>query len=96
MCDKDGRTSDWPGRTFSLSEPCGAKTNNSNSVEFPAVGWRDYDSYGTLRGAGTYGGYWSSVANGSNNAYGMYFLSSSLGVSNGFNKQDSRSVRCVR
>ncbi|MDE6182877.1 MAG: fibrobacter succinogenes major paralogous domain-containing protein [Rikenellaceae bacterium] len=64
-------------------------------MEFPAVGWRNNDSSGTLYYAGVYGLYWSSVAYDSNYAYRLYFSSSDLGViapvrRNGF------SVRCVR
>ena len=70
-------------------------TSGSNSVEFPAVGWRNFDSSGTLYDAGGEGEYWSSVAYGSNRAYGLYFYSSSLLVGNG-NKQFGFSVRCVR
>ncbi|MDE7355687.1 MAG: fibrobacter succinogenes major paralogous domain-containing protein [Rikenellaceae bacterium] len=70
-------------------------TSGSNSVEFPAVGYRDYDSYGTLYYAGTNGGYWSSVASGSNLAYELNFGSSYLNVG-GTYKQLGQSVRCVR
>ena len=45
-----------------------------NSLFFPAAGYR-YFSDGTLYYAGTYGDYWSSTGNGSNNAYNLYFLS---------------------
>ncbi|MDE7355581.1 MAG: fibrobacter succinogenes major paralogous domain-containing protein [Rikenellaceae bacterium] len=69
-------------------------TSGSNSVEFPAVGLRDY-SDGSLYDAGTYGRYWSSVAYGSGSAYYLYFLSSNLYV-NYDGKQYGRSVRCVR
>ena len=48
-------------------------TSGSNSVEFPAVGWRR--SSGTLNSAGALGGYWSSVASSSYNAYSLYFTS---------------------
>ncbi|MDE7356156.1 MAG: hypothetical protein K2N21_05245 [Rikenellaceae bacterium] len=46
--------------------------------------------------AGTSGTYWSSIANGSNGAYGLWFSSSDLGVGSGSNKRYGRSVRCVR
>ncbi|MDE7356124.1 MAG: hypothetical protein K2N21_05075 [Rikenellaceae bacterium] len=72
-------------------------TSGSNSVEFPAVGYRSADSSGTLGHAGTYGYYWSSVTYTSNtiNAYYLFFSSSNLYV-DWYNKQPGRSVRCVR
>ena len=72
------------------------ETNSSNSVEFPAVGYRNDDSSGTLNDVGQWGEYWSSVVDGSNNTYIMIFLSSNLGVNGGYNKQYGLSVRCVR
>ncbi|MDE7355852.1 MAG: hypothetical protein K2N21_03665 [Rikenellaceae bacterium] len=70
-------------------------TSGSNSVEFPAVGYRGYDSSGTLYHAGTWGYYWSSVAYDSNRAYYLWFHSSNLYVGNN-SKQYGPSVRCVR
>ncbi|MDE7355296.1 MAG: fibrobacter succinogenes major paralogous domain-containing protein [Rikenellaceae bacterium] len=66
-------------------------------MEFPAVGWRYGDSSGTLYYAGTDDYYWSSVTStsNSNNAYGLYFSSSNLRVSN-YDKRNGFSVRCVR
>ncbi|MDE7355766.1 MAG: fibrobacter succinogenes major paralogous domain-containing protein [Rikenellaceae bacterium] len=69
-------------------------TSGSNSVEFPAVGWRDTDGSLTS-GVGALGNYWSSVAYDSGYAYYLYFGSSSLYVGNG-NKRGGFSVRCVR
>ena len=66
------------------------------SVEFPAVGYRGSDSSGTLGNAGASGHYWSSVANGSSNAYYLWFDSSDLYVSSGLIKRNGFSVRCVR
>ncbi len=65
-------------------------------LEFPAVGNRN-SSDGTLNEAGTNGRYWSSVQSTSNtnNAYNLNFNSSSVSV-NSNNKQNGRSVRCVR
>ncbi len=80
------------GKKACRAKTCGG-TNSSNSVEFPAVGSRS--TYGSLQGAGTYGGYWSSVADGSDNAYRLYFYSSNLYV-NYTDKQYGFSVRCVR
>ncbi|MDE7356378.1 MAG: hypothetical protein K2N21_06400 [Rikenellaceae bacterium] len=72
------------------------KTDSSKKLEFPAVGWRYDDSSGTLYNAGTLGHYWSSVADGSGNAYNLWFNSSDLSVSNGRSKRNGFSVRCVR
>ncbi|MDE7355333.1 MAG: hypothetical protein K2N21_00975 [Rikenellaceae bacterium] len=65
-------------------------------MEFPAVGCRNY-SVGSLYDAGAFGHYWSSVASTSNSnyAYYLYFNSSDLYLYN-TNKQNGRSVRCVR
>ncbi|MDE7355684.1 MAG: fibrobacter succinogenes major paralogous domain-containing protein [Rikenellaceae bacterium] len=70
-------------------------TSGSNSVEFPAVGIRNY-SDGSLYGAGASGRYWSSVADGAGYAYHLYFRSSDLTVGSGYSKRDGFSVRCVR
>ncbi|MDE7355736.1 MAG: fibrobacter succinogenes major paralogous domain-containing protein [Rikenellaceae bacterium] len=64
-------------------------------MEFPAVGYRDADSSGTLYYAGVYGHYWSSVAYSSNGAYHLGFNSGLLRVGSN-NKQGGFSVRCVR
>ena len=71
-------------------------TSGSNSVEFPAVGWRDNNSYGTLYSAGQAGEYWSSVAGGLNNAYHLQFNGTGIGVYADFNRRLGNSVRCVR
>ncbi|MDE7356406.1 MAG: hypothetical protein K2N21_06540 [Rikenellaceae bacterium] len=70
-------------------------TSGSNSVEFPAVGIRNY-SDGSLYGAGASGRYWSSVADGAGYAYHLYFRSSDLTVGSGYSKRDGFIVRCVR
>ena len=70
------------------------RCNSSDSVEFPAVGYRN--SSGSLGNPGGEGEYWSSVAYDSNNAYHLYFGSSGLGVSYYGNKRLGYSVRCVR
>ncbi|MDE7355901.1 MAG: hypothetical protein K2N21_03910 [Rikenellaceae bacterium] len=64
-------------------------------MEFPAVGWRNYDSSGTLQYAGQYGYYWSSVTYDSIRAYNLTFSSGDVYVDWG-GKQFGRSVRCVR
>ncbi|MDE7356288.1 MAG: fibrobacter succinogenes major paralogous domain-containing protein, partial [Rikenellaceae bacterium] len=70
-------------------------TSGSNSVEFPAVGYRDY-SDGSLGNAGTWGYYWSSVVYSSSRAYNLYFSSSSVDPQDGWSKRYGLSVRCVR
>ncbi|MDE7355556.1 MAG: fibrobacter succinogenes major paralogous domain-containing protein [Rikenellaceae bacterium] len=71
-------------------------TSGSNSVEFPAVGYRSY-SDGTLSYAGALGRYWSSVTStsNSNDAYCLVFGSGNLNVTYN-NKRLGFSVRCVR
>ncbi|MDE6182991.1 MAG: hypothetical protein K2F53_01035, partial [Rikenellaceae bacterium] len=70
-----------------------AFSNGSNSVEFPAVGYRGTN--GGLYEASRHGGYWSSVAGTPNFAYFLYFKSSDLLVGNS-KKQDGWSVLCVK
>ncbi|MDE6482268.1 MAG: hypothetical protein K2L01_00675 [Rikenellaceae bacterium] len=62
--------------------------------KFPAVGNRN-NSDGSLNNAGTWGNYWSSTQYNSDNAYNMYFNSSSVNT-DWNNKTNGRSVRCVR
>ncbi|MDE7356745.1 MAG: fibrobacter succinogenes major paralogous domain-containing protein [Rikenellaceae bacterium] len=72
-------------------------TSASNSVEFPAVGGRDNNSFGSLLSSvGACGEYWSSVATGPGYAYSLYFTIGSLSVHGNSNKQYGHSVRCVR
>ncbi|MDE7355786.1 MAG: hypothetical protein K2N21_03325 [Rikenellaceae bacterium] len=71
------------------------KTDSSKKLVFPAVGFRNSAS-GSLGSAGAYGGYWSSVANGSNLAYYLYFNSGSVAPQGNYSKRDGFSVRCVR
>ncbi|MDE7355845.1 MAG: fibrobacter succinogenes major paralogous domain-containing protein, partial [Rikenellaceae bacterium] len=68
-------------------------TSGSNSVEFPAVGYRD--ASGSLYDSGGEGVYWSSVAGSSSGAYGLSFYSGSLTMYTN-DKQYGFSVRCVR
>ena len=63
-------------------------------LELHAVGYRN--TSGSLNGAGTWGYYWSSVANGSYGAGSLYFGSSTVGVYSNYNKRYGFSVRCVR
>ncbi|MDE7133847.1 MAG: fibrobacter succinogenes major paralogous domain-containing protein, partial [Rikenellaceae bacterium] len=70
-------------------------TSGSNSVEFPAVGYR-HNSDGTLYNAGAYGYYWASVAYDSSNAYTLTFNSSNVNPQYGWYTRSGLSVRCVR
>ena len=74
---------------------CWRQTNSYNSVEFPAVGFRDRMD-GSLSNAGQWGEYWSSDAGGSVSTSSMFFHSSNLGVTGNNGKQSGYSVRCVR
>lgn len=65
-------------------------------LEFPAAGYRDYNSTGTLYFDGTYGFYWSSVQYNTNTAYDMAFSSSSVVPSDTTDKRYGFSVRLVR
>ena len=78
------------------SEICGRKTNSSNSVEFPAVGWRNNDSDGTLCGTGESGLCWSSDEFGAYRAHCLSFAYDYLTMDAGSTKYDGHSVRCVR
>ena len=63
-------------------------------LEFPAVGSR-LDSSSALYAAGTGGYYWSTTQ-GSNNAYRLYFINSSVNATITSYKATGLSVRCVR
>jgi uncharacterized protein (TIGR02145 family) len=68
-------------------------TSGTNSLFFPAAGYRDGSS-SALYFAGTYGRYWSSAQYDSTNAYNLYFGSSNAGR-NYYYRADGQSVRCV-
>ncbi|MDE7356602.1 MAG: hypothetical protein K2N21_07560 [Rikenellaceae bacterium] len=70
------------------------KVTSAFSEEFPAVGWRRI-SGGSLYEAGENGGCWSSVTDGADLAYRLYFRSSDLGMGVP-SKRLGYSVRCVR
>jgi len=73
---------------------CKRLLTNSATLEFPAVGRRNY-SDGSLNNAGTNGYYWASDQNNASNAYRMNFNSSDVNTNNN-NKANGFSVRCVR
>ncbi|GHT25851.1 hypothetical protein FACS189430_12470 [Bacteroidia bacterium] len=72
LCDAAKVTNEW------LTSPVNGLrfTDKASGITLflPAAGYRGY-SDGTLYGAGTYGNYWSSTANGTTSAYGLYFFS---------------------
>ncbi len=59
----------------------------------PAAGVR-YSYNGALGNRGSYGDYWSSTENGTNNAWYLYFDSSDAGTNYG-NRSDGFSARCI-
>jgi hypothetical protein len=54
--------------------------NNGNSIFLPAVGSRGCDGGDGVIGVGTNGFYWSSTPGGSDNAWGLGFGSSAVGM----------------
>ncbi len=68
-----------------------------NSMEFPAVGYRNTDGTLSSYNAGREGDYWASVTyiSDSNLAYRLFFSDRSLSESD-FGKRGGHSVRCVR
>ncbi len=77
----------WTGSGYKVVGP------NGNSIYFPAAGYRNCN--GNVYGVGSYGSYWSSLPNGSDNAYLLYFYSDTVSMDD-----DSRcygfSVRLVQ
>ena len=69
-------------------------TSDSKSVEFPAVGLRNYND-GALTSAGTNGYYWSATQYDDAFAYFLSFASNSVNVAY-YRKTYGFSVRCVR
>ena len=68
--------------------------NSGNSIFLPAAGYRYY-SDGTLCYAGSYGGYWSSTANGTSAAYNLTFGSGAVDWSKYDLRYNGFSVRSV-
>ena len=65
----------------------------SGCVFLPAAGNRNGTS---VNNAGSNGNYWSSTANGTNNAYNVNFNSGNLNPANNNNRYNGNSVRLVR
>ena len=63
------------------------------AVFLPTTGYRDGTS---VHSVGSYGEYWSASYNDGNDAWGVYFDASNLGVDNYYYRYDGRSVRLVR
>ena len=78
-------------QTFSSSE--WSMLEASGAVFLPAAGYR-YCS-GGVSSVGSYGNYWSSTPNGSDDAYYLFFYSDRVGI-NYDNRCDGGSVRLVR
>ena len=60
----------WTGSGYKVTGP------NGNSISLPAAGYRSCS--GSVRGVGSYGRYWSSSPDGSDNAWYLYFDSGSV------------------
>ena len=65
-----------------------------NGVTWPAAGYV-FTSNGTLYDTGSGGRYWSSTANGSNNAYRLSFFSDTFSPASSNYKYNGFSVRCI-
>lgn len=63
-----------------------------HAVFLPAAGNRNGTS---VNNVGSNGNYWSSTANGTNNAYNLNFNSSNFNPSNNNNRYNGNSVRLV-
>ena len=66
---------------------------NGNSITLPAAGFSG--SNGDVYYVGTYGRYWSSIPNGSDNAWFLYFYSSGVDMSHTL-RRSRFSVRLVQ
>lgn len=82
---KDSCQWTWTGSGYKVTGP------NGNSIVLPAAGLRRGSSVGAV---GTYGGCWSSSPNGSDDAYGLGFDGSDLGMGR-CNRYLGLSVRLV-
>ena len=71
-----------------------SKSNSSNKLEFPAIGYL-LNSSGTLTKPGWGGYYWSSTQNNYTSAYYTDFNYAAVDIY-GYSKSGGFSVRCVR
>lgn len=76
----------WTGNGYKVTG------NNGKFIFLPAEGW--CDAKGKVSLVGTDGGYWSSTANGSDNAWYLNFNSKKIQTTN-YLRNSGLSVRCV-
>lgn len=77
----------WSGMGYKVVGP------NGNSISLPAAGIRICNGY--VCGVGSYGYYWSSTPNGSDDAWSLNFISGGVYVDDG-NRCNGQSVRLVQ
>ncbi len=82
---KDSCRWTWNGNGYKVEGPSG------ESIVLPAAGYRDWDGCYV----GSYGRYWSSTPNGSENARYLYFDSGRVGMNSDY-RRCGLSVRLVR
>ena len=68
--------------------------SNGKSIVLPASGYRDCG--GSVFDVGSYGFYWSSTPNGSENAWNLDFNSYGVYVNRNFSRCNGQSVRLVQ
>ena len=84
---KDKCTWTWTGRGYKVTGPSG------ESITLPAAGGRSCN--GDVDYVGTYGNYWSSTPDDSDDAWSLYFFSSEVDMIDGY-RCTGRSVRFVQ
>ena len=77
----------WSGMGYKVVGP------NGNFISLPAAGRRDCD--GDVYDVGSYGCYWSSMPNGSDGAWNLFFDSSKVRMYNSY-RCNGLSVRLVQ
>lgn len=77
----------WTGSGYKVTGP------NGNSISLPAAGYRNCSGF--VGGVGSYGYYWSSSPNGSENAWDLNFSSGGVDMGND-SRCIGRSVRLVQ
>ena len=77
----------WTGRGYKVIGP------NGNSISLPVAGFRECG--GGVNNVGSYGDYWSSTPDGSDDAWYLDFTSSSVRMNYGY-RCDGLSVRLVQ
>ena len=79
--------------SFSPLKKRAADASGTGAVFLPAAGNRNGT---TVNNAGSNGNYWSTTANGTNNAYNVNFNSGNVNPANNNNRYNGFSVRLVR